>query len=343
MRVRVKGIHTVTSKGRTYYYAWRKGPRLRGEPGSADFMASYHEAVAKLKAPDDGTLHSLIATFVGSTEFAHLAPRTRLDYSKHIKRIEADFGDFPISALSAPEARGEFKDWRDRLARSSKRQADYAWTVLARILSVAKDRGKIAVNPCEKGGRVYKAERTDKVWTDANEAAFLASAPEHLHLALHLALWTGQRQGDLIRMAWSAYDGQELKFRQGKGRRPMTVPVGAPLKIALDEAAKAKKGPLMVVNSDGAPWKNGNSFGVAWRRAMLAAGLDGLTFHDLRGSSVTRLALAGATVPEIATITGHSLKDVEAILDAHYLSRDIGLAESGIRKLEQRKTAVKLP
>ena len=33
-----------------------------------------------------------------------------------------------------------------------------------------------------------------------------------------------------------------------------------------------------------------------------------LTFHDLRGSAVTRLARAECTTAEIATITGHSLK-----------------------------------
>ena len=37
---------------------------------------------------------------------------------------------------------------------------------------------------------------------------------------------------------------------------------------------------------------------------------------------------------EIATITGHSLRDVRSILDAHYLHRDRELAESAIRKLE---------
>ena len=60
-----------------------------------------------------------------------------------------------------------------------------------------------------------------------------------------------------------------------------------------------------------------------------------LTFHDLRGTAVTRLAKAGCTVPEIATITGHSLKDVGTILDSHYLSRDHALGESAIRKLEK--------
>jgi hypothetical protein len=42
-------------------------------------------------------------------------------------------------------------------------------------------------------------------------------------------------------------------------------------------------------------------------------------------------------VPQIATITCHSLTDVEAILDAHYLDRDVQLAEMAIAKLEKRK------
>lgn len=49
-----------------------------------------------------------------------------------------------------------------------------------------------------------------------------------------------------------------------------------------------------------------------------------------------RLALAETTVPQIATITGHSLKDVEAILDVHYLGRAMQLAEMAIATLEKR-------
>src|SRR5438094_816178 len=78
--------------------------------------------------------------------------------------------------------RGEFMAWRDRLAIRSRRQADYAWSVLARILSWALERGLVLANPCERGGRLYRAERTDKVWTDDDEARFLASAPKHLRL-----------------------------------------------------------------------------------------------------------------------------------------------------------------
>jgi hypothetical protein len=76
--------------------------------------------------------------------------------------------------------------WRDKLALASRRQADYAWVVLARVLSRAFDRGLIGANPCEKGGRLYRGSRADKVWTADDEAAFLKSAPAHLHLPLLL-------------------------------------------------------------------------------------------------------------------------------------------------------------
>jgi hypothetical protein len=38
-------------------------------------------------------------------------------------------------------------------------------------------------------------------------------------------------------------------------------------------------------------------------------------------------------VPQIAAITGHSLKDVQEILDAHYLGGTLELTEQAILKL----------
>jgi hypothetical protein len=83
-----------------------------------------------------------------------ISPRTRRDYTKQIKRIERDFGDFPIKALDDPRARSEFLDRRDQLAKASLRQADYAYGTLARILSWAHNRGLIAKNPCAKVGKL---------------------------------------------------------------------------------------------------------------------------------------------------------------------------------------------
>ena len=151
-------------------------------------------------------------------------------------------------------------------------------------------------------------------------------------LPLLLALWTGQRQGDLLRLPWSAYDGTHIRLRQSKTGKPVTIPVGAPLKAALDAATK--HGPLILTNSLRRPWRS-HSFQVAWAKAAAKAGIVGVTFHDLRGTAVTRLAIVGCTEAEIATITGHSLRDVRSILDANYLHRDPMLAENAIRKLER--------
>src|SRR5262245_13702534 len=305
MRVRLKGINSITKKladgtWRTYWYAWKGGPPLRGEPGTPEFIASYNEAVGTRKPASNKTLQSLIDYFQTTTEYTHgIGERTRSDYKKQIVIIEQKFGDFPISGLADSRTRGIFMEWRDALAAKSVRQADYAWTVLARILSVALQRGKISTNPCTAGGRLYQSARIDKIWTLDDEAAFLKSARAHLHLPLLLALWTGQREGDLLRLPWSAYDGGVIRLRPHKTisrKRPrgkaVTIPVGAPLKAALDEAAKVKKSPVILLTSEGTPWTEAG-FRASFSKARDKAGIVGLTFNDMRGTAVTRLALCG--------------------------------------------------
>jgi integrase len=155
-----------------------------------------------------------------------------------------------------------------------------------------------------------------------------------MKLALILALWTGQRQGDLLRLPWTAYDGNHIRLTQSKSGRHITVPVSERLRDVLSRAPR--RAVQILTNRSGLPWTS-DGFRSSWGKLVAKTGIVGLTFHDLRGSAVCRLAMAGATVPEIATVTGHSLRDVEAILDAHYLGRDVQLAESAIRKLEVLK------
>ena len=342
-RQHLKGLNWATFKladgtTKTNYYAWRGGPLLVGEPGTSEFIASLNAALAMKVVAPEGRLLSLLQSYQNSTDFTQgIRDRTRRDYIKQIAKIEHKFGDCPIKALADPRTRGIFMEWRDELSKASPRQADYAWAVLARVFSWAKDRGKIAVNPCERGGRVYHGNRVDQVWSVEDEAAFLKHAPAHLHLPLLLALWTGQRQGDLLRLTWFAYDGANIRLRQSKsmrrGKRPVNVviPVGTPLKAALD--ATPKRGSVILLNSDGRPWTQ-DGFRESWWKGCAKAAISGVTFNDLRGTAVTRLALVGCEVPEIASITGHSLNDVNAILDAHYLHRDPALARAAINKLE---------
>jgi integrase len=280
-----------------------------------------------------GTLFSLIALYRSSTEFTSLSEKTRKSYSHYLRLIEDGFGDMPVDAVEHPKARGEFKAWRDRLS-NQPRNADYAWTVLARVLSIAKDRGKIVINVCQCGGRLYDADRAEKIWSADHIKAFCAVASTELQAALLLALWTGQRQGDLLRLSWANYDGSHLRLRQSKAKKRVTIPAGQPLKAALDASKNAGRlATTILTNTRGKPWTE-DGFRASWAKAFERSGLAAdLHFHDLRGTAVTRLALAGCTVPQIAAITGHSLKDVEQILDAHYLGGTLELAEAAVTKL----------
>ncbi|WP_346016959.1 hypothetical protein [Methylobacterium sp. GC_Met_2] len=47
-------------------------------------------------------------------------------------------------------------------------------------------------------------------------AAFAEAATPEIWLAMMLALHTGQRQGDLLALPWSAWDGRAITLRQGR-------------------------------------------------------------------------------------------------------------------------------
>ena len=338
MRMTLKGINSKRKRladgtWRTYYCAWKGGPPLRGEPGTAEFIASYNEAVAQKVATPKGVLLSLLLKFQQSAEFEFgIAERTRRDYIKQIKRIEQAFADFPIKGLDDARATSIFLEWRDKLARTSLRQADYAYGTLARILSWALKRKMIETNPCANGGKLYSGTRVDKIWTDDDVAQFLRTCPPYLRLPMLLATNTGQRQGDLLRLPWSAYDGSHIRMKQRKTGAYVPIPVADALKAALDAAPR--RSPIMLTNSEGKPWSE-SGFQGAWGKATLRAGIRGLTFHDLRGTAVVTLARAGCNEVEIYSITGHKPGDVRTILTAHYLPRDAKLADNAIAKLNR--------
>jgi hypothetical protein len=101
MRIRLKGLNSKRKRladgsFKTYYWAWKGGPALRGEPGTPEFIASYNEAVAKKVMPPTGKLLSVLQAYQASDDFLNRAERTKLDYVRQIKLIEREFGDFPL-------------------------------------------------------------------------------------------------------------------------------------------------------------------------------------------------------------------------------------------------------
>jgi len=345
--IKLKGINKVRKKlasgeTRTFYYHRATNKRLPDNPNSPEFLREYAEAQEAIKSTgrNKGTFKAIIQSYMASPAYKDKRERTRKDYQRQIVKIEDEFGVMPIAVLDDRRVRSDFLAWRDRLAKQSKKQADYAITVLGVILSWAVDRGLISVNRAARPGKLYRSDRAAIVWTDDDVAAFLGVASPELALALMLAKNTGQRQGDLLKLTWAAYDGSYIRLTQSKTGAKVVVPVTHELKKYLQAEKMRRKGKgvdatAVLTRPDGQPWRT-DHFRHEWRAATLAAGLDGKRFQDLRGTTATALADAGCTAFEIASITGHSPKSVEAILE-HYLTRSQAQAENAIVKLENAK------
>ena len=80
----------------------------------------------------------------------------------------------------------------------------------------------------------YHGARADKVWRNEEETAFSLAASAQLRLAFDLAVWTGQRQADLLALTWTAYDGEKIRLRQKKTNVYVVVPLFSELKARFD-------------------------------------------------------------------------------------------------------------
>lgn len=338
MQVRLMGIHRVKKRladgsTRFYYYAWRGGPRMKAEPHTRAFFAEYTELTRTRPAqPGQANMAELVAQYVKSPEYEKLRPASKTSYDAAIAQIYADFFDLPIEALDERGARAVFIDWRDKFS-ATPRKADILIEVMRRILSHALYREQIARNPAAGIKPLANDTRREIIWTDKQIKRFMQSAPDYLCRALTLALWTGQRQSDLLALTWSSYDGRYIKLRQGKNRRHVKVPVGPTLKATLDQTPR--EAVTILTNSRGLPWTQG--FRSSWRKAVAKAGIEGVTFHDLRGTFITLAYRTGSHLEDIAEITGHSKAECEQIIRSHYLQSG---GETVIEKLETRTKIV---
>lgn len=124
-------------------------------------------------------------------------------------------------------------------------------------------------------------------------------------------------------------------LRQSKTGAHLAIPVTAELRTVPD-AEKTRRGSALTIcpTSRGQP-RTLDGYKTSF--AKTAAGIEGRTFHDTRGTAVLRLARAGCSSPEIYSITGHGPKSAEAIVAKHDLSRDSRPAVSAVEKLEKHK------
>lgn len=139
-----------------------------------------------------------------------------------------------------------------------------------------------------------------------------------------------QRHGDLLALSWSAVRGGVIELRQSKTGQPVAIPISDDLKKCLG-AINRSSATTILTKTDGLPWEpKGNGFRVAWRDVCKEARIADVTFHDLRGTFVTRRFAEGWTPHEVASCIGHSIQDL-VMLD-RYADRG-RIAEATARRI----------
>jgi integrase len=237
----VKYMHKVTARGRVYWYAWRGGPRLRGEEGSAAFWASYNEAIQSQRIPEAGRFRSLVTLYKASPDYQKLAPATKENWSPWLDRIAEHFGDLSIAQFERPEKiRPIIRKWRNRYA-DRPRTADYGLQVLSRVCAHAVDPlGMLSGNPCIGIKQLYSSNRSEIIWTDADIVRMKKTCSAEIAHAIDLASHTGLRLGDLLRCSWSHVGDDAIVITTGKSghRREAIIPLFDGLKAVLASIPK---------------------------------------------------------------------------------------------------------
>lgn len=330
MEGKLVGVHKVRVRladggEATYYYAWRgKGaPRIMARPGTKAFTQEFVRLTRDREIRvAEGTIGSLIEEFRATAKFRALATTTRRDYERMFGIIREKFETFPVSAIEARGSRKLFLEWRDTM-KDAPRSADMHLGLLARVFAWAKDNETILRNPLERVERLHEGSRRDKIWTAAQISTVLTKAAPHIRDVARMALWTMQRQADLLTMPLIAFDGERVSIRQQKTGARVRITAAPDILPILNEA-REKGRQRILVNSYGQNWTS-SGFKASWRKEMIRLGISGVTFHDLRGTAITfAYAMLECAHEEkirlIAEISGHSREDAENVIRRHYLA-----------------------
>lgn len=334
--MKLKGIHKVKRKladgqFNWHYYAWRGGPKMLSAPGTEAFAAELAKHKAESAPVEVTTLDSLIDAFEKSPAFAALAEKTQDSHKFSFKAIRKEWPRFPLKLTQQRGMKAMIRKWHHTFA-ANPRTADQMLFSLSRVFTFGIDEETIEKNPCTGIDRLYTGSRKESVWTPELIALFRAKAKPHMLLAFEMAIHTGQRQGDLLALTWKQYDGTHLSFQQGKTKKRVRVRVHSKIKTMIDALPQDKL--RIMNNSRGRPWTK-DGFKTSWGKECARLGIEGVTFHDLRGTFITDRRREGSTTEQIASITGHSIAEVGRVLEKHYLATDQQTSDAVILRMEK--------
>jgi hypothetical protein len=325
--------------------------------------------------PTAGTFGQLCAIYLGSPTFKKLGPKTQREYRKHIEIMRAMWEAAPVEGITRTAVRA----LHERFAASPFQANAILRTLrLVMNYGIHQlEWPQIVKNPALKPELYDTPARTGIWWQPQIDVFFEAAGALDLAImrrAMALLLYTVQRPMDVLKMSrpmmWQDEAGRGwIRLRQAKTDELVDVPCHRRLWEALEGAPEVG---LLLPAQKGGQWHY-RFFAKVWdrivrranliilRRELRARGglpdrklakereaakaairaltLDGLQRRDIRRTGIVQLALAGATTPQIAALSGHSIDDVQTILDT-YLPRRGEVALGGVEKWEQAPPAL---
>lgn len=283
--------------------------------------------------PPKRSLQTAIAAWKRSDDWLACTEKTREGYGYSIKKIQAwseHRGHPDPTGLTRTVIEKFLAEFNDRP--TTKRQ-------LLKALRIVMDHvvalGWRTDNPCAK--LKVKVPRTKAViWEQADVDLYVRVArSQGMHsIALIILLeWEiGQRLTDVRQFRpGGEYDAERgiFAFSQSKTDEPVIIEISPTLRELLQALVDDEQ--LFLFRNERtkkAYTENRLSQTFKWVRTA-AMKLNGryLVLRQLRHSCIVQLARAGCTVPEIASVTGHTLSSVHSILST-YLPRDSVVARN---------------
>lgn len=330
----VKPVIKKLAKGEIRIYYYRRVTkadgkpglvRIEGEPGSIEFEASYQAAGLATDAYDANQLSGIIKLFKLDPDNNHAKPDSIKQRNAYLARIEDEFGNMTVGDLQDDRAFAEMKAWRNGM-QATPVAADIAVRTLRQVLKWARSERLIRFNQADdikelvdKRQRLARS-RAKILWQPEFQAALFEYANEPLRKAFLLASFLGCRPFDLCELRWSQIDEDGwLRFTPQKTVTTTGVEVAIPTFALPPLAELLTEMPRYGTSNDSKILTTilrreiqqeslRNSFCKARAKAVKAGHPIGhLHWHDIRGTTVTRLLRAGCSHAEVAAITGHAL------------------------------------
>jgi integrase len=240
-----------------------------------------------------------------------IARSTRRRYASCDRNALERFGKSYLDGITKTAV----KEWfADRAAEKSTTTANRDLQRLAQVLDWAVEQGWIDTNPARKVKKFREHGRSSPL-TPGEEGRLKSACSAELWGMVRFALITGIRQGEQLSLTWAHVHGDALRLqgRESKRRRGETkthrgrwVPLLPEAVEILNAQRERVTGDLIWPNTAGNRWQRNNFRLYRWRPAFDVAGLQDMTWHDLRHTFCSRLRQGGADLVDIADLAGHS-------------------------------------